>query len=152
MFSLYLDLCCYNRPFDDQSQTRVRMETEAKLHLQSLAKQRLVALIWSYVLDFENERNPIRSRKESIALWRSIASHNVAGTSAILTHGEALISQYGLKSFDALHLACACMSKADMFVTTDDQILRKLKNFEALRVVPPIEALSTLEKWYESRN
>jgi hypothetical protein len=97
MFSLYLDLCCYNRPFDDQSQTRVRMETEAKLHLQSLAKQRLVALIWSYVLDFENERNPIRSRKESIALWRNIASHNVAGTSAILTHGEALMSQYGLK-------------------------------------------------------
>jgi predicted nucleic acid-binding protein len=145
-------MCCYNRPFDDQSQTRVRMETEAKLHLQALAKQRLVALIWSYVLDFENQRNPIRSCQESIALWRGIASHQVAGTSAILAHGEALVAKHGLKSFDALHIACAYAAKADMFVTTDDQILRKLRHVETLRVVPPIEALSSLEKWYESRN
>jgi len=28
---IYLDNCCYNRPFDDQSQLRVRLEAEAKL-------------------------------------------------------------------------------------------------------------------------
>ena len=27
---LYLDNCCFNRPFDDQSQLRIRLETEAK--------------------------------------------------------------------------------------------------------------------------
>ena len=26
---LYLDLCCLNRPFDDQSQARVAMESQA---------------------------------------------------------------------------------------------------------------------------
>ena len=26
---LYLDSCCYNRPFDDLSQIRVRLEAEA---------------------------------------------------------------------------------------------------------------------------
>lgn len=31
---VYLDNCCYNRPFDDQRQVRVRLETEAKLRIQ----------------------------------------------------------------------------------------------------------------------
>jgi hypothetical protein len=28
---VYLDNCCFNRPFDDQRQTRVRLEAEVKL-------------------------------------------------------------------------------------------------------------------------
>ena len=28
---IYLDNCCYNRPFDEQTQLRIRLETEAKL-------------------------------------------------------------------------------------------------------------------------
>jgi hypothetical protein len=29
--TIYLDLCCVNRPFDDQHQARVRLEAEAVL-------------------------------------------------------------------------------------------------------------------------
>ena len=35
MDKIYLDICCYNRPFDDQTQMIVRLETEAKLHIQA---------------------------------------------------------------------------------------------------------------------
>ena len=31
---VYLDNCCYNRPFDEQTQLKVRLETEAKLRVQ----------------------------------------------------------------------------------------------------------------------
>jgi len=31
---IYLDNCCFNRPFDDQIQMKVRLETEAKLFIQ----------------------------------------------------------------------------------------------------------------------
>lgn len=31
---IYLDNCCFNRPFDDQSQIRIRLESEAKLKIQ----------------------------------------------------------------------------------------------------------------------
>ena len=31
---IYLDNCCYNRPYDDQSQIRVSLETQAKLYTQ----------------------------------------------------------------------------------------------------------------------
>lgn len=131
---------------------RVRLETEAKLQIQALAKQKLFALIWSYVLDYENSRNPIQSRQESIALWREIASHRIQVQQTLVIQAQAFVSTYGIKSFDALHLACAVSAKADMFVTTDDQLLRKLKSLPDIRVIPLIEALSILERWYESRN
>ena len=31
---IYLDNCCYNRPFDDQSQLKIKIKTEAKLYIQ----------------------------------------------------------------------------------------------------------------------
>jgi len=74
---LYLDLCCFNRPFDDQSQTRVRVETDAKLELQAHVSTGKVELIWSYVLDYENAQNPFAERRESIARWRSVAVDRV---------------------------------------------------------------------------
>ena len=131
---------------------RVRLETEAKLQIQALAKQKLIALIWSYVLDYENSRNPIASRQESIALWRTIASHQVQANAQLAVLAEECAVKYAIKSFDALHLACALTARADFLVTTDDQFLRKLKGEQAIRVIPPIEALSILEQWYESRN
>ena len=44
---IYLDTCCFNRPFDDQSQTRTRFEIEAKLELQERVRQNKVGLVWS---------------------------------------------------------------------------------------------------------
>ena len=32
---LYLDNCCYNRPYDEQTQFKILMETRAKLHIQA---------------------------------------------------------------------------------------------------------------------
>ena len=35
---VYLDNCAYNRPFDDQSDIRIRLESEAKLFIQEQIK------------------------------------------------------------------------------------------------------------------
>ena len=35
---VYLDNCRYNRPFDNQGQLRVRLETEAKLRVQDMMR------------------------------------------------------------------------------------------------------------------
>jgi hypothetical protein len=48
---VYLDNCCFNRPFDDQSQARVRLEAEAKLEIQQRVQNRRIELAWSYVLE-----------------------------------------------------------------------------------------------------
>ena len=61
---IYLDNCCFNRPFDDQRQLRIKLESEAKLFLQEKVLNKEYALVWSYILDFENEANPFDERKE----------------------------------------------------------------------------------------
>ncbi len=55
---IYLDLRCFNRPYDDQSQMRVRLETEAKLALQDKVRGGACHLVWSAVPDLENSKNP----------------------------------------------------------------------------------------------
>ncbi len=55
---IYLDNCIFNRPFDDQRQIRIRLETEAKLYIQNMIANNLLELAWSYILDFENSQNP----------------------------------------------------------------------------------------------
>jgi hypothetical protein len=77
---VYMDNCCFNRPFDVQTQTRVRLETEAKLEIQQRIKDKSIELAWSYLLDYENQANPFDERREAIARWRSSAIVDVEET------------------------------------------------------------------------
>ena len=63
---VYLDNCTYNRPFDDQTQIRIALETEAKRHIQRLIISKEIDLVYSYVNRFENEDNPFAARKKSV--------------------------------------------------------------------------------------
>jgi hypothetical protein len=47
---IYLDNCCYNRPYDDQIQPKVVIETLAKLYIQELVLNHSIDLVWSYAL------------------------------------------------------------------------------------------------------
>ena len=47
---VYLDNCCYNRPFDEQVQLRVRLETEAKLEVQRQMRSGELQYVWSDML------------------------------------------------------------------------------------------------------
>ena len=44
---VYLDNCSYNRPYDDQSQMRIYLETQAKLHIQDMIRQEQIEPITS---------------------------------------------------------------------------------------------------------
>ena len=55
---IYMDLCCFNRPFDDQSFLAIQVETEAKLNIQEQIRQGKLDLCWSFVIDYENAANP----------------------------------------------------------------------------------------------
>jgi hypothetical protein len=145
---IYLDTCCFNRPFDDRSQTRIRFETAAKLQLQQRVRQRKVGLVWSYLLDFENSQNPFPERAASILLWRNLAEVRVGETGPVLDRGRSLMA-LGIKPFDALHVACAMVAGSDLFVTTDDILLRKLRGYPDLAALPPGAALAKVEHWYE---
>lgn len=44
---IYLDNCCFNRPFDDQKQLRIRLEAEAKIGVQEEIMKGTIELAWS---------------------------------------------------------------------------------------------------------
>ena len=71
---IYLDMCCFNRPFDDQTQARIHLETQAKILLQQKVKNSDCDLAWSSVLDFECKNNPFEEHCHAILQWRLLAS------------------------------------------------------------------------------
>jgi hypothetical protein len=54
----YLDLCALKRPFDDHTQSRIRLEADAVLELLAAAPER-VTFVHSRAHDLENGQNPI---------------------------------------------------------------------------------------------
>jgi len=124
MVRVYLDNCCYNRPFDDQSRIEIRLEADAKLYIQELVKNQTLELVWSFVLDYESSFNPFADRRERIQAWRYLAAHH-CGFSVEVVEKAQLLMQLGLRQVDASHLACAILSQADYFITTDKRVLNK---------------------------
>lgn len=62
---------------------------------------------------------------------------NIKENPQILDEAKRL-NQLGLRSKDALHIACAISSECNYFLTTDDQILNKSKSVENLVITDPI--------------
>ncbi len=71
---LYLDVCCLNRPFDDQSQNRVRLEAEAVLSILELAGSGALEIIGSDIIDDELLQMPDNERREKVGLLLALAS------------------------------------------------------------------------------
>ena len=115
---LYLDNCCFNRPFDDQTQLKIHLESQAKLAVQDMIINQKHSLVWSYMLEYENSQNPFEIRKDSIVKWKDIADTYVEENENILAVAEELLSK-GIKAKDAIHIACAAETHCDYFLTTD---------------------------------
>jgi len=145
---MYLDLCCFNRPYDDQSQLRVRLETEAKLSLQDKVRGGVCQLVWSAVLDLENSKNPYLEHMQAISQWRALATHHVMASPKVMAIAETLVAS-GVHTFDALHVASAVVGKAELFITTDDRLLKRARHLQDIKVMFPADALAFLENWYE---
>ena len=121
---IYLDVCCLNRPFDDRTQDRVRLESEAVLTIFSRGQTENWILLSSEVVDIEISKIPDDDRKQKVSFLSSISqSYIIIDTD---TEKRAIeLGELGFKSFDALHIACAEKGKADILLTTDDSLLSK---------------------------
>lgn len=141
---VYLDNCCFNRPFDDQSPLSIRLETEAKLYVQSQIKNGTLSLGWSYILDYENAANPCEERRAEIQRWEKLADCRTQETPEIISLMKNGV-QIGLKPLDALHVACAVALECEVFLTVDKGILRKALMVEGIRIMSPIDFLMERE-------
>ena len=137
-----LDNCCYNRPFDDQSQKKIRLETEAKLYIQADIRAKNYSMVWSYMLDIENRDNPYDEKRNAIQPWKGFAFEYCPSSDDIMSLGQKIMAQ-GIKPYDALHLSCAVKSGCDYFITTDKGLLNK--TIPSLKIINPIDFVREME-------
>jgi len=135
---VYLDNCCYNRPFDPQTDLRISIETQAKMRVQNLMRTGEVEYVWSAVLDYEVNSSPYQDRIDMILPWRTDAAENILLDPDLIRRG-AQIQSLGIKKMDALHLSCAEYAACDWFITTDKGILKKVRLLGGMRVASPVD-------------
>jgi hypothetical protein len=137
-----IDLSCFNRPFDDQSQERIRRETQAVLDVLRRIVEGSDTLVWSWVLSFENDKHPKRDRRDEVAVWEARAERSIA-VSADLEERTRQIARQGIPTLDAAHLASAEAGAAEVMLTCDDVVLRRASRLGlALRVLDPVAYLN----------
>jgi len=141
---VYLDNCVFNRPFDDQNQLLISLQTQAKLAIQEQIRKGTLELVWSYILDYENEVNPLEERQHFVASWKAYAMVDIDASDPVISLAERLTNS-GVKAKDSLHLACAHESNCNFFVTTDRRVLKET-SIGKLRIVDPVAFLSECEE------
>jgi predicted nucleic acid-binding protein len=133
---LYLDNCCFNRPYDDQTNLNIHLEAEAKLFIQNEILEKNYELAWSFMMDYEISANPFYDRQLAFMKWKNIAVLDVDPTERILLKGKEIM-QKNIKQKDALHIACAINAECDYFLTTDRKVLNK--NIPEIKLINPLD-------------
>jgi len=127
-----MDNCCLNRPFDDQSNPRVHLESEAIKIILNQCEKGNWKLISSDIINYEISKTSDDIRKKELSLIISIATEHIKLTDPHIRRSKELI-ELGLNSFDALHISCA-ESESDIFMTVDDQIIKRVQSIHSLKI------------------
>ena len=64
---IYLDNCCFGRPFDDQNFPRIFVESQATLFIQDKIRLGEIELATSNILHYENSECRLEIRRETVA-------------------------------------------------------------------------------------
>jgi hypothetical protein len=89
---IYLDVCCLNRPFDDQSQERIRLEAEAILLILQHIRSGEWQMIGSEMITDEIEQTPDRHRRERLHLLATDAVEHVQIHDPVKTRARQLLT------------------------------------------------------------
>ncbi|MCD8487521.1 MAG: PIN domain-containing protein [Desertifilum sp.] len=137
MTRVYLDTSAYNRPFDDQTQPKIFLETQAVVIILQMVEARVVELISSSVLEYENSRNPYPIKQEAMNRYLQLSELRQEVNEAIRQRAEEL-EQNGLKAIDALHVSCAEAINSNYFITCDKRLINRCSGL-TMKVINPAD-------------
>ena len=119
MLKLYLDNCCYNRPFDDLRQEKNNLEAQAiKVIIAKYCKDEFeIYTSDALVLEMNNIKDQIK-RAKVLEVYNKLNLTNIKFSKKIKQRAIEL-RQYNIKNMDSLHIAYAESINLDYFITTD---------------------------------
>lgn len=137
---IYLDNCCYNRPFDDQTQERIHLESEAILTILQRRQAGVFKIVGSNILELEMERMHDVTKKQKVKELYKVADLHINYTENIKKRSKEIMELSKIRTFDSLHIAAAEEAKADVMLTTDDKLERMAERLELkVRVMNPLK-------------
>jgi predicted nucleic acid-binding protein len=120
---IYFDVCCLCRPYDDFSQARVYIESEAVLAIMKLCKSADWSFATSEVIDTELLQMRDRKKLANVIALCQQASDFLSVTEESRNLAKEFRKKK-LKFFDSEHLAVAEVNGYDVLLTTDDNFLK----------------------------
>lgn len=148
--TLYLDCCCYNRPYDDMSQPRINYEAEMILSILDLAYNKRIKVCGSELLLLEILKMKDVVKRTRVRRLYSMAEGNILLDKRIEETAEEIRSKSSIKLFDSLHLAAAEVNGIDYFITTDDRFLKQAVRLNLrIQIMSPGEWFEKEGKYYE---
>ena len=130
--NIYLDNCCLNRPFDNQSDPRIHLESEAIKTIIRLIEADIWQLVTRKVLLFEINNTPDEQRRRNLHGINKMASKCIETTTSIRNRAK-YFEIFGLQAFDAAHLACA-ENNANVLLTVDNRFRKRANTIEDINI------------------
>jgi len=148
LLKIYLDNCCYNRPYDDIEQIRIKEEALAKLYVQKLIRENKIILYYSYVSISEILDCPFENKKTNIISFiKEVDAKYIGYDKEKIDSLTIEIQRTGIKEKDANHTACAIIADCDYLLTTDKRLLKYKSN--KIVIINPIDFITF---WEENKN
>ncbi len=137
---IYPDYNCFQRGFDDPGQVRIQMEALACQEIFLKAEGGQIRLIWSFMHEDEALLCPFPERKYEVLRLATLCQVKVEPQDQIRDMAESFQKQGNLSAKDALHLACASYASADIFLTCDDNLIKRVKHLNlGMKVMNPVD-------------
>jgi len=145
MIRIYLDSCCFSRLFDDQTQARIRAETEAIRLVLSAISRGEWELVRSEVVMLEASTIPDPERRCEVLALVAIGTVRLL-VDAEHTERARVLKMLGFTNFDVLHVTSAEAAGAHVLLTTDDRMVRRARRFPDKLFVRVANPLTWLEE------
>jgi hypothetical protein len=145
---LFFDTCCLNRPWDDQSQIRIHLESEAVLYLIEAARLGRIEMVTSDYLLAEILCQPDSGRCFNVMALTTPAALHISQSGAIEQKAKSL-APFHILGNDALHVVTAEAAQCDFLLTTDDRFQNRcqraaVQSALTIQVLNPTEFLPNL--------
>ncbi len=135
---IYLDNCCYNRPFDDQTQERIHLESEVILTILKMGQIGEYKIVGSNILELEIEKMRDEYKKHKVKQLYEIVEEEILYSEEIRRRSEEIMSKSKIRTFDSIHIAIA--ETADVMLTTDDKLIKMAEKLKLkTKVMNPLK-------------
>ena len=144
-FKVYLDNCCYNRPFDPPSNPTIVFESSAKILIQTLIINREISLVNSYVVYEEVSAIINMEKRRLITEFLENAEIYIAkdkNRRVLSLAGDIMAT--GIKYMDAAHIACSIIAGCDYMITTDKRLLKYRSS--KINIINPVDFIRIWEE------